>query len=230
MLSLPIRRRLATMPLAVLGIAGAVGAQTTESQPFFMQPIGFGIRATNAQPTYVSSGWGGGGDFRWFPGGQNIASLRADAAILIYGRNTTRECFGSGCRITVDITTSNNIFSGLAGPELQFPAGPIRPYVNAMAGWTVFWTQSFADGEDGGPDVFDTTNQRDNLFTSAVSGGVRIPVGRMISVDLNARRNFNGRARYLTRDSFGDGTNTTPLVRESEVNMWMYSLGLSFGR
>ncbi len=230
MLSLPIRRRMAALALGLSGLAASAGAQ-----PFAMQPIGFGARAINAQPIdefkkYVSTGWGAGGDFRWFPGGQNIASLRADAAFLIYGRSTTSECFGSGCRITVDITTSNNIFSGLAGPELQFPAGPIRPYVNAMAGWTVFWTQSSADGDDDGLDVFETTNQRDNLFTSAVSGGLRIPVGRLVSLDLNARRNFNGRARYLTRDSFGNGTNTNPLVRESEVNMWTYSLGLSFGR
>jgi hypothetical protein len=230
MLSFSIRRRMAALPLALCVLTAVAGAQ-----PLAMQPIGFGIRATNAQPigefkTYVSSGWGGGGDFRWFPGGQNIASLRADAAFLIYGRSTTSECFGSGCRITVDITTSNNIFSGLVGPELQFPAGPIRPYVNAMAGWTVFWTQSSADGNDDGQDVFETTNQRDNLFTSAVGGGVRIPVSRLASVDLNARRNFNGRARYLTRDSFGNGTNTNPLVRESEVNMWTFSLGLSFGR
>ncbi len=230
MLSLPIRRHTAALALALSGMAGAVGAQ-----PLAMQPIGFGVRAIYARPlgefkTYVSTGWGAGGDFRWFPGGQNIASLRADAAFLIYGRSTTRECFGSGCRITVDITTSNNIFSGLAGPELQFPAGPVRPYVNAMAGWTVFWTQSSADGEEGGPDVFQTTNQRDNLFTSAVSGGIRIPIGRLAGLDFSARRNFNGRARYLTRDSFGNGTTVTPLVRESEVNMWTYSLGMSFGR
>ena len=178
----------------------------------------------------MNTGWGLGGDFRWFPGGQQALSLRSDAALLIYGRQASRECFGTGCRISVDITTSNKIISGLVGPELQVPSGPIRPYVNAMAGWTVFWTSSSADGLNGGPDVFQTTNQVDNLFTSAVGGGVRIPIGPRISIDLNARRHDNGRARYLTRDSFGDGTNRSPLVRESDVNMWTYGIGLSFGR
>lgn len=229
---LPLRHHLRT---AALVLACAAGAGSAAAQPLALQPIGFGVRAINAQPigefrSYVRTGWGVGGDFRWFPGGQNIASLRADAAFLIYGRSTTSECFGTGCRITVDITTSNNIFSGLAGPELQLPFGPIRPYVNAMGGVTVFWTQSSADGEDGGPDVFETTNQRDNLFTSAASAGIRIPLGTLVRLDVNARRSFNGRARYLTRDSFGTGADTPPLVRESDVDMWTYAVGLSFGR
>ncbi len=226
---------LTTTQRVIFGGALVIAAAAAEAQGPVISPIGGGVRVINAQPigefkNYVNNGWGFGGDFRWFPGGQQVVSLRSDAALLIYGRQTTRECFGTGCRITIDITTSNNIFSGLVGPELQVPGGPIRPYVNALAGWTVFWTSSTADGQSGGPDVFQTTNQYDNLFTSAVSGGVRIPVAPRVSIDLNARRHYNGRARYLTRDSFGDGTNTLPLVRDSDVNMWTYSIGMSFGR
>jgi hypothetical protein len=178
----------------------------------------------------VQDGWGIGGDFRYFPGEQKVISLRADIGLMTYGRQTTRECFGTGCRISVDVTTSNNIIAGVAGPELQVPSGPIRPYVNAMAGVNSFWTQSSADGQSGGPDVFQTTNYRDNVFSYAAGGGVRIPIGSSLSIDVNARRNFNGRARYLTRDSFGDGSNPNPIVRESEVNMWTYAIGVSFGR
>jgi Outer membrane protein beta-barrel domain len=215
---------------ALVLAAAAAEAQRTQVIP----PIGGGIRVINAQPigefrNYVQDGWGVGGDFRWFPAKQEVFSLRADAGFLLYGQQSTYECFGTGCRITVKITTSNNIFSGLVGPELQAPSGPVRPYVNAMAGWTVFWTQSSADGQDSNDNAFTTTNYRDNLFTSAVGGGVRIPIGQKIKLDFNVRRNFNGRARYLTRDSFGDGTSTTPVVRESEVNMWTYALGVSFG-
>jgi hypothetical protein len=225
---------LTTTQRVILGGALLIAAVAAEAQSPVIPPIGGGVRAINAQPigefkNYVETGWGLGGDFRWFPGTQEVLSLRTDAALLIYGRQTTRECFGTGCRITIDITTSNNIFSGLVGPELQAPSGPIRPYVNAMAGWTVFWTESHADGQNSNDNVFQTTNMRDNLFTSAVGGGVRIPLGEKVKLDVNARRNFNGRARYLTRDSFGDGTNTTPLVRQSEVNMWTYAIGVSFG-
>jgi hypothetical protein len=229
---------LTTTQRVILGGSIFVAAAVAEaqSQPVVIPPIGAGIRVINAQPigefkNYVQDGWGVGGDFRWFPGNQKALSLRTDAGFLIYGRQTTSECFGTGCRITVRITTSNNIFSGLVGPELQAPSGPIRPYVNAMAGWTVFWTQSSADGDNttDGNSVFETTNLRDNLFTSAVGGGFRIPVSSTLKIDVNARRNFNGRARYLTRDSFGDGSNPNPLVRESEVNMWTYSVGVTFG-
>jgi hypothetical protein len=225
---------LTTSQRVIFGGALLLAAVAAEAQHRVIPPIAFGVRAINADPIgefsrYVQSGWGVGGDFRWFPGTQKALSLRADAGALIYGRKATRECFGTGCRISVRITTSNNIFSGLAGPELQLPSGPIRPYVHAMAGWTVFWTQSAADGQNGGEDVFQTTNLRDNLFTGAVGGGVRIPLGGNVKLDFNVRRNYNGRARYLTRDSFGDGSNTTPLVRESEVSMWTYALGASFG-
>ncbi|MES3036086.1 MAG: hypothetical protein V4813_18925 [Gemmatimonadota bacterium] len=217
--------------LCVGAITAPLRAQVTDSVP---PPLGGSVRLLSAQPIgefkrYVNNGWGAGADVRWFPGAQRVASLRVDAAYVNYGRQTTRECFGTSCRIQIDINTSNNIFSGLVGPEVQAPVGPVRPYVNALAGWTVFWTQSSAEGADDEEDVFRTTNLRDNLFTAAVGGGFRIPLGSQVKLDLNARRNFNGRARYLTRDSFGDGTLPTPLVRESEVNMWIYSVGVAFG-
>lgn len=227
---------LTTTQRIIFGGALLIGAVAAEAQSTVIPPIAGGVRLINATPigefhNYVDNGWGIGGDFRWFPANQKALSLRADAGFLIYGRQTTSECFGVGCRITVDITTSNNIFSGLVGPELQVPAGPIRPYINAMAGWTVFWTQSSADGQNNTDEnLFETTNLRDNLFTSAVGGGFRIPIHDNVKLDFNARRNFNGRARYLTRDSFGDGTNTSPAVRESEVNMWTYAIGVSIGR
>jgi hypothetical protein len=229
-MSAPLRRTAATLAIAGL-LSTPVAAQYRDSVP---PPLGGSIRALTAQPIgefkrYVNNGWGVGGDIRWFPGLQRVASLRLDASYINHGRQTTRECFGSSCRIQIDINTSNNIFSGLVGPELQVPSGPVRPYVNALAGWTVFWTQSSAEGANDNEDVFRTTNLRDNLFTAAAGGGVRIPLGQWVKLDANARRNFNGRARYLTRDSFGDGTQTTPLVRESEVNMWTYSLGVAFG-
>lgn len=225
-------RRVLVPVVIVLGAMGSpLRAQPTES---VRPPVGGSLRGVFAQPIgefnrYVDNGWGVGGDVRWFPGAQRVMSLRVDGTFINHGRQTTRECFGSGCRIQIDINTSNNIFSGLAGPELQVPTGPIRPYVNAMAGWTIFWTQSSAEGANDEDDLFRTTNLRDNIFSAAAGGGVRIPIASAVMLDLNARRNYNGRARYLTRDSFGDGTLTMPLVRESQVNMWTYSLGLAFG-
>ncbi|MCC7055037.1 MAG: hypothetical protein IT355_17320 [Gemmatimonadaceae bacterium] len=228
-----LRRALAPSLLLVLLPTVPLAAQQSRQMP---EQAGFGIRGVNAQPAgefkrYVNSGWGIGGDGRWFPGHQKALALRGDLQFVTYGRAKTRECFGTGCRIVIDITTSNNIFTGVAGPELQLPSGPIRPYVNALAGLTSFWTQSSADGRDNSNEnVFSTTNLRDNLFTRTAGAGVRIAVAGMVLIDVGAQRHFNGRARYLTRDSFGDGTLTTPLVRESDVDMWTYSIGVSFGR
>lgn len=225
------RSLLAALTLLACAVTPLDAQRRREGPP---PPVGGGLRFTVAQPigefkNYVANGWGVGGDFRWFPGRQRVLSLRTDANFLNYGRQTTRECFGTGCRILIDINTSNNIFSGLVGPELQAPSGLIRPYVNAMAGWTIFWTQSSAEGASENNSLFNTTNLRDNILSAAAGGGVRIPIGEQVKLDINARRNFNGRARYLTRDSFGDGSQTTPTVRESEVNMWTFGIGLAFG-
>ena len=224
-------------PLSIAGLVlAAVPLAAQPQQPKMPEQAGFGVRVVNAQPLgefkrYVNSGWGMAGDGRWFPGRQKAFSLRGDLGFVTYGRFRTRECFGTGCRIVIDITTSNNIFTGVAGPELQLPSGPVRPYVNAMAGLTSFWTQSSADGQNNNnEDVFSTTNLRDNLFARTAGGGLRILLARHYLLDLSAQRHFNGRARYLTRDSFGDGTLTTPIIRESEVNMWTFALGVSFGR
>ena len=198
-------------------------------------PVSGGIHGLYANPLgdfrrYVDRGWGVGGDARWFPGAQQAVSLRADLMFLNYGRFTTRECFGAGCRIEIDINTSNNILSGTVGPEIQIPTGPIRPYAYGVGGFTTFWTQTSAEGQDANESLFRTTNLRDNILSGAVGGGIRIPVAQRIMLDLSARRHINGRARYLTRDSFGDGTATLPQIRESDVNMWTYGIGVSFGR
>lgn len=226
---------LAACLLCVGALGAELHAQPADEQPIVVPPLGGSLRGLTAEPIgefkrYVNRGWGVGGDLRWFPAGQGWVSLRGDATFINYGNASTRECFGTSCRITVRINTSNNIFSGLAGPELQVPTGPIRPYVNAMAGWTIFWTQSSAEGSDDEEDVFRTTNLRDNILSSAVGGGVRIPIAAHVSLDFNARRNFNGTARYLTRDSFVEGSTQPPTPRESAVNMWTYSIGFAFGR
>ncbi len=198
-------------------------------------PISGGIHGLYAEPLgdfrrYVDRGWGIGVDGRWFPAAQKALSIRGDIVFLNYGRFTTRECFGGGCRIQIDINTSNNILSGTVGPEIQVPSGPIRPYVYAVGGFTTFWTQTSAEGQNENDNVFDTTNLRDNILSAAFGGGLRIPVADRVMLDLSARRHVNGRARYLTRDSFGDGSATLPLVRESDVNMWTYGIGVSLGR
>lgn len=214
----------------------AAAPLAAQQQAKIPEQAGFGIRAVNARPIgdfrqYVSSGWGVGGDGRWFPGRQKFFALRGDLQFLIYGRYKTRECFGTGCRIVIDITTSNNIVAAHGGAELQVPTGMVRPYVNAMGGLTSFWTESSADGQNNSnEDVFSTTNLRDNLLGRALGGGVRVAFSERFLLDVGAQRHFNGNARYLTRDSFGDGTVSTPLIRESEVNMWTFSIGMSLGR
>ncbi len=70
----------------IFGGALLIASAAAQAQGAVIPPIGGGMRLINAQPigefkNYVSSGWGFGGDFRWFPGGQQVLSLRSDAAL-----------------------------------------------------------------------------------------------------------------------------------------------------
>jgi hypothetical protein len=226
-------RRLA--PLLLLTPSLLAGQVDT---PVKLDNVAFNLHGMYAQPQgvfkdYVNSGWGVGGAARWFPGAQRLFALRGDLGWVVYGRQRVREPFGTSGRITVDITTSNNIFMATGGAELAAPGGPIRPYVNGLYGLSSFWTQSTASGTQvGDPEVFNTTNLRDNIASAAVSGGVRIPLTGQVLLDVGARRWFNGEARYYTRESFGTGAtpSVTPTPIQSETDMWTVHVGVSIGR
>ena len=76
---------------------------------------------------YVSVGFGLDGFARFNLDPSGIVGIRVDAGFLIYGRETQRRCLSStvGCRIEVEVITSNGIFSGGIGPELALPLGPV---------------------------------------------------------------------------------------------------------
>ena len=65
-------------------------------------------------------------------------ALRADGGFIVYGSETRRVCFSStvGCRVTLDLTTTNSIAYLNVGPHLTLPSGPVRPYANAGVGYS----------------------------------------------------------------------------------------------
>jgi hypothetical protein len=200
-----------------------------------------GLHAIVAQPvgdfdTYVDVGFGAGGTFRINLDAQGIASLRFDLAFVNYGNETKEVCLGggAGCRITLDLTTSNNIATGHGGLQLMLPAGPVRPYAHAGIGGSYFGTESRVRGTSNSDDFASTTNFDDGTFSWIGGGGLMIPLsfGRTpVSIDLGARYLDNGEVTYLTEGGITDnpdGTITLHPIR-SEANLVKYHLGVSIG-
>lgn len=157
--------------------------------------IGIAVGGLYASPgkdlkPFVNRGFGAGGSFLFKLDPAGVLALRADANWVNYGNDRTRvPLAGSGGLISFDLNTSNNIFMGGIGLQLQAPSGPLRPYVGGTVGFATFWTQTSAEGSDNNNEPFATsTNQRDNTFAYSGVGGVTVPLTRAgtVLLDLGA--------------------------------------------
>lgn len=169
------------------------------------------------------------------PGG--ILGVRADVSVLTYGRETKRVCLGGGvgCRIDVDLTTSNNIILGSLGPEVSLPAGPLRVYGHLGVGFSWFATDSQVSGSLQDQQPFASSrNQSDGGFAWNGGGGVRLQVsgGRTpVALDFGVTHQTNGRREYLTEGGIvdlPDGSIQLNTIR-SDADFLVWRLGASVG-
>jgi hypothetical protein len=143
-------------------------------------------------------------------------------------------CFPGTCRVDIDVNTSNDIVFGGIGPQITVPAGPLRPYLNATAGFSYFFTHSSVSGEYDAESYFDTTNHDDAVFALTGGGGFLIPLSLRrthVLLDLGATFHRNGEATYLRKGSIRDlpdgGIEINPI--RSEANFITYRIGVSIG-
>lgn len=168
---------------------------------------------------------------------RGFAHLRGDVALLGYGVERKHVPLSAtiGGRIRVDVSTTNYVLPLSIGPELMWPTGPVRPYVNAGLGAQVFYTQSSVSGSDDTDyDFASTTNQSDWTSTWVAGGGVFLPLSTgntPVSVDLGVQYVAGGRAQYLRPGSIQDVSATqisiTPF--ESNTHLALVHLGLRIG-
>jgi len=228
--------------VALLTTVTLVGAVRADAQypgyPGTARPrVTLGGGAFVAQPVgefknYVNNGFGGGGHLLLRADRQGFLSLRADVGYLIYGHETKRVSLPNAGRVEFDVTTSNNIVTYSIGPQLMVPTGPIRPYVNAMAGGAYFYTQSSVGGSDNSNDFASTRNFGDNVPSYGYGGGLYIPLNMryaQVGIDIGARFVRNGLTRYLREGGIQDdpdgGYTVFPI--ESETNLVVYHIGVS---
>ena len=229
--------RLAGTLAALAVVAGGLGAQQREDAPAGYVGGSFvGADPVGSLGTYFDNGWGGQlwGAIPMEPTGR--LRLRADFGFLIYGNEHRSVCFSVpvGCRIELDMNTTNAILFGGLGPELVLLQGPIEPYVNASFGFSYFGTTTSLSGDNDGESFASTTNYSDGMFAWRMGGGMRMRVARghtPVWLDLGVERHQNGVASFLTKGDIVDHPDgsITVLPNTSEANLLAFRLGVTVG-
>lgn len=193
-------------------------------------------RPTGAFAQNIGFGYGGNAAYLFRLDNAGVLSLRADLGFLGYGSESVRKPLSStiGGRITVKVSTDNYIVPVSIGPQLTWPRGAVRPYVNAGVGGQFFYTQSSVDGDETGLSQFSTTNQHDQTSSWVAGGGVYVPVSTKrvdAQLDFGVRYFATGHAQYLRPGSIQDLPNSQILITplESDTHMMLVHLGVKLG-
>ena len=195
-----------------------------------------GAVSTGEFADYVDGGFGIGANLVWPVQTGGAFAIRADLGWIVYGSEKKDLCFPGeiGCRITLELSTTNSIFYLNAGPQLMLPEGFVRPYVNANAGLAYFATTSSVKGDNNDEAFASDTNFDDFTFAWGAGGGLLVPLSRgrtPIAIDLGATYHANGSVEYLTEGDIidnPDGSITITPTR-SEANFVAIRLGVTIG-
>lgn len=221
--------------------AAPLGAQVTVDGNLQTPVVFGGLQGVYGRPVgefrqYVQHGGGLNANLVWTPQRGGPLALRGDGGFLVYGSERQRVCFSStvGCRVQLDLTTTNSIAHLNVGPQLMVPSGPVRPYANAGVGFAYFSTTSQVEGSRDAEPFASTTNFDDFTFAWLGGGGVLVPLssGRnVVLLDIGARYNNNGEVEYLKKGDIRDNPDGsigfTPT--RSQANLWTFQVGVSVG-
>ncbi len=233
---------MATAPAACAAVLMAAAPAAAQDADVLKPIAGWaGVNFIVGVPTgdfqdYIDAGFGLNANFVLPVKHESPLAIRADAGFLVYGSETKRVCFGGGvgCRIELDLSTTNSIFQGTIGPQLMVPRGALRPYVHAGLGFSYFSTTSSVNGSSGNEDFASTNNFSDATMQWVAGGGmlVRLSSGKTpVSLDFGARYNSNGSVEYLKQGDIHDNPDGsisfTPT--RSDANLITFNLGVSIG-
>lgn len=229
-------RRVALLGLgsaAVIAPAAQLSAQPTA--PSGRGSFGFHAQVSEPKGDFArntDNGFGAGGYVLARVDRNSILNFRADVSFLNYASSRRRiPLANSGGLIQLDLNTTSNIVSVLAGPQLLGPTGVFTPYATALGGFSVFWTSSTVEGSNNDNTPFaSTTNSSDAVWAygGAVGSYIRLTKGRVpVRLDLGARFLRHDDVRYLNdqrvRDAFNN--NTTPIPVRGRADFVTYYLG-----
>lgn len=195
------------------------------------------IGARGAQPLndfadYIDFGYGFGGHVAHALDARGVLSLRGNLDVLWYGHETTRH--GTGFGGSLDVTTSNNIYSIGIGPHVTIPGQGVRPFATGTVGFSYFSTSTSVEWRNSNETLDSWTDFSDAVTAWTAGGGFLVPLSRgrrPVLLELSAMYHGNGEAEYLREGSISrdeDGNAIFTPIR-SRTNMVLYTIGVSFG-
>ncbi len=219
---------------AVLVLAGSGRAQMQDDQN--RRPpvayVGAGVEVASSVgefADYVDNAFGLGVHVAYRPNDGPLA-FRAGFMFAQYGSTTAR--YNLVGLVSVDVTTRNQIYGLMVGPEINVGRDAVQLYGHGGVGFSYFVTRSSVEGTDQNNSPFaSTTNYDDITFAAEGGGGVRVRLSRTpVFLDLGVRYLFNGQVSYVTQNTI-NLTTTPPSVSAitSEANAVLFRLGVLIG-
>jgi hypothetical protein len=219
-------------------LAPTVSAQMADP-PAAPGRAAFGIALQGLKPQgdfaeNVNFAGGIGASFTYALDPQGIIAFRADLGYLVYGSERYRVPLGGGPLglINVDVRTTNNIALGGVGLQLLAPGRTVRPYANATAGFSSFFTNSSVQGTGNEEAFANSINSSDGGFAWTAGGGLYVPltVGTTpMQLDFGVRWLDNGEREYLRPDGItfeNNGVQLNPVRTQAQA--LQFHLGLTF--
>jgi len=160
-----------------------------------------------------------------------LISLRLQGGWLNYGHESQRSCLGTApnCRVAVDLTTANGIFSLALGPQLSVPLGRVRAYGYGLVGMSRFATLSTL----GGGLVPDFVAADENFADGGVVWrgglGLQLPVHRRASIDIGVGYEHHGARDYLVKGGLTDQPDGSLGfdIKRSQANLYVIRIGVT---
>jgi len=234
--------------LALALASAAAGAQTSPSQDSTEHAASALARRSSASFSVIQSrpqgafgrnvgrGYGLDGAYLLRLDRAGVWSLRVNAGIIGYGQESRRTALSElvGGRVQVDVKTTNYIAPMSIGPQLTWPTGAFRPYVNAGVGGQAFFTESRLESTDDRTTFAGTTNHSSFAASWVAGGGVYMPVysGKTkVQLDLGVQYLGGARARYLAPGSITDlpGAQIAVTPLESATHLVIVRFGARVG-
>lgn len=160
-----------------------------------------------------------------------LAAIRLQGGWLNYGHENQRSCLGAtpGCRVAVDVTTANGIFSFGVGPQFSYPIGWLRTYGYGLVGVSRFATLT---GIGGGllPDFVAADENFGDAGLAWSSGvGIQLPVHQSTTVDVSVAYQGNGRRDYLIKGGLTDNPDGSLAfdIKRSKADLYAIRVGVS---
>lgn len=210
-----VTSRAAASLTAGLLLATTVSAQGTtppdpeaSRRPSGLGSVGVHLQVTEPKGDFAANtnnGFGLGGYVLRALDRNKILNLRGDFSFVSYANSRRRiPLAGTGGLLRLDLRTSSNIVSVVAGPQLLGPTGTFTPYATALGGFSVFWTESTIEGSQPSNTPFaSTTNSSDAVWAYGGAVGTYLQLSRgdhPARLDIGARFLRHDDVRYLTAD------------------------------